>query len=274
MSTAFIREDLLNQVLAATRAISQQINRDVLPVDLERLSKYLGYKIEEGAIKQQGYITTTRNGQRLIRIRQEDPVRVKRFTLAHEIGHIIWRKYIGEKPASTPIFRARDQTDEERIADCLAAELLMPMELFEKALDVYHHPSQNALRAMARTFSVSLTACIRRIIELSSYVAFTYVYDVPPKTTKAAPTFRIAYPRNDRLTFTESPISVVIKCLRHASATGRLWRGSLNVCLAGVCFEVPAFSEVVVGSRLTTVRVSGWTRVAPRDSENQAVNAS
>ena len=126
-------------------------------------------------------------------------------------------------PRSTCVFRAHEYSYEERVADSLAAELLMPSGTFENALRAYQRPSPNALRAMARIFDVSLTACFRRIIELPGCVAFTYVYDVGRTPGKGNVTFRGGYPKRGRLTLADAPSSIVFKCLHHASTTGRLW---------------------------------------------------
>jgi len=258
MDTAFIQDGVMKRALAATRAISQQINRSILPVDLEQIARCFGCRIEETDIKQQGYIATMNNGERLIRIRRGDSIRVKRFTLAHEIGHIILRQYVGVSATSMPAYRAQSHSYEERVADRLAAELLMPMDFFRKTLRNYPVPSQNALRAMARVFGVSLTACFRRIIEVPHCLAFTYAYDVSSRSERALKRFKGGYPRSSRLTFMDAPSALVDECLRYANTTGHLWRGYVKARIAETNLEVPAFSEVVVGSHLSTVRISGW----------------
>ena len=91
----------------------------------------------------------------------------QRFSLAHELGHLLLRK-VGYL-ASTDVgihHRTNIHNDEERICDQIAAEILMPRRLFVEDANRFDWDLGN-LQALARLYDVSIPATARRMIDLT-----------------------------------------------------------------------------------------------------------
>ena len=69
------------------------------------------------------------SGQRTIKINSLAPLSRQRFTLAHELGHVILERSVKGSPSC--------QTDDalERACNCIAAELLMPADETRKIVN-------------------------------------------------------------------------------------------------------------------------------------------
>jgi len=83
----------------------------------------------------------------------------RRFTLAHEVGHLILAAEFGG-----PITCARDQSL-EKACDAVAAELLMPAEEVVPFVKRQGESSPEKLRLIAEAFGVSLHAAALRVHE-------------------------------------------------------------------------------------------------------------
>ena len=93
------------------------------PVDVQAIAAADGYLVRygplgdiEGRMRQLG-------GQWLIELNQDRHVNSQRFTIAHEVGHLV----MGHQGCGT-------STVEERQANLFAAELLMPLSMLRTAL--------------------------------------------------------------------------------------------------------------------------------------------
>ena len=105
----------------------------------------------------------------------------QRFTVAHELGHWILQRELNSEPVG-PLFRGVSENqsqvrEEERLANLLAAELLMPSvsvrELLKNA-----GTDWSFIRQVAAIHNVSQMAAMRRIADLSG-TALVYVSVVP-----------------------------------------------------------------------------------------------
>lgn len=96
--------------------------------DMEKFIKNLGVKVEKGLLEQKGY--TEIHGETIkIFIDFTNPERVNRFTLAHELAHIIFdydRLKSGERINSNYMENELFHDPSEVRANQFAAELLMP----------------------------------------------------------------------------------------------------------------------------------------------------
>ncbi len=124
---------------------------------LDALARKLGVtRIIEQRLPFEGGLFQLPDGELVIKLNSESSFVRKRFTLAHEIAHLLLN--------TVPAHRSANRTDEhlERTCDLIAAELLMPAE---EASDFIHglgSPSPENLKAIASRYSVSLqTAAIR-----------------------------------------------------------------------------------------------------------------
>jgi Zn-dependent peptidase ImmA (M78 family) len=84
-----------------------------------------------------------------------------RFSIAHELGHVVIAKETGAGSLAPAAHRGRKNSELERACDYFAACLLMPRRW---VLD--HHAQTPNARVLARTFDVSPTAMIARLHEL------------------------------------------------------------------------------------------------------------
>ena len=80
----------------------------------------------------------------------------RRFTIAHELAHVLFEKSGPRAP--------RVGAELERLCDMLAAEMLMPHAVFEEALED-SPPDASDVRRLARQFQTSLTATVLRCSE-------------------------------------------------------------------------------------------------------------
>src|SRR5579859_7765989 len=120
-------------------------------------------------------LTTRKDGLYLVCINKNRPRVHRRFTLAHELKHVIdypyariWHAGLGLEDAETASYRI------ERIADTFAANLLMPTLLVKRA---WTHGLQNQ-RALAEVFEVSLDAIRIRL----DHLGLTDDEDLPAAT--------------------------------------------------------------------------------------------
>lgn len=108
-------------------------------------------------------LTTRQNGRYLVRINRNRPRVHRRFTLAHELKHVIDYPYAriwhaGLSPSDPEAERYRI----ERLADQFAANLLMPSMLVKRAwMKGIQHP-----RTLAQVFEVSVDAMRIRLDNL------------------------------------------------------------------------------------------------------------
>ena len=101
-----------------------------------------------------------------IRINERDSRERQRFTVCHEIGHILFQTTaMFPEQFSHPLQQRYNAAIEERICDKIATALLMPAEVYRRearALPV----SLDSLAELAQTFWVTRDAAFVRLLEL------------------------------------------------------------------------------------------------------------
>jgi len=85
-----------------------------------------------------------------------------RFTIAHEIGHILKHYPVLEREGKIFLFSGKDSTAFEREANVFATELLMPRQ---KVINAFHGYSDE-VQCLAELFQVSKQAMRIRLEEL------------------------------------------------------------------------------------------------------------
>ena len=135
------------------------------PVDLNGIASVLGAMVTMDALgpdiagkiarAPKGYIITINN--RDVRTRQ-------RFTLAHEIAHLVLHKdLIGDGVEDNVLYRSTKLSDDvERQANRYAADILMPAGVVRR----YFKSGQRAISELASIFEVSPEAMRIRLINL------------------------------------------------------------------------------------------------------------
>lgn len=198
-------------VRIATEHASQFVSRiypEDLPVDLHRIARKVGVvSISEAAMRESGSVSRDSSGYR-IKLRRTDSWERKRFTLGHELGHVLLDQ-VSERGGNFVRSRSLARTDEERIANVIAAELLMPTSALVRSLRAYDRASGTArwtaLHEMGRVFGVSLSAIALRLLDLVSinYVLFR-VY-LNSKLPSGARRHECKTSRNGELFFVRPP---------------------------------------------------------------------
>jgi Zn-dependent peptidase ImmA (M78 family) len=132
----------------ATRVWKELLNSTV-PTDLNLIIKALGIHWEELDLKINGYSRMDTGGIFFILFRKGD-LRVKqKFTVAHELGHIMLEHIgIGESTM------AHSHESQEKEADTFAGELLLPSEDLKK----FVKSSSPTLTEIAKRYGVSKDA--------------------------------------------------------------------------------------------------------------------
>ncbi len=254
-----MQETMLLIAMKATRDLSSEVG-DSVPVDLCRAAALLGYTIEHAPIQVAGYIP---EGENAIVVRCTDLPTRQRFTIAHEIGHVLWRRVCKRGRRGKGAFRERRYNQEERIADQLATELLMPTDIFEAELARHRTPSFGAAYSLASLFGVSYECCIRRVTEARDTVACAYWYwleRLGPHGYEIH--YRKGYHSRPGLQFIERPIDAASKCVEHVMRHGGRWRAFLHLRNEDSEFQVPIEAEVARERNHTCVRILGWRHLS------------
>ena len=125
---------------------------------LDALARKLGVtRIVEQRLPFEGGLLQLPDGELVIKLNSESSFVRKRFTLAHEIAHLLLN--------TVPAHRGANRTDEnlERTCDLIAAELLMPTEEATEYITGLGLPSPENLKAIASRYAVSLQAAAIRV---------------------------------------------------------------------------------------------------------------
>jgi len=160
-------------ISAATARICVRRVRELtgskLPVDVRSIACQMGVEILEPAdILVDGYVGSTPDGRRVIRYRRSNPYLRNRFTIAHEICHLLIAEVSGTPLSSRKSRKGFD--DEEVLANRLAAEMLMPESILRDEL-CQVVPCWGTLQKLRKLFDVSAHSLLRRTTEVSGVVA-------------------------------------------------------------------------------------------------------
>jgi len=149
------------------RGLGERIARAVrdlagpMPVDLEKLAASLGVtEIRYTDLTEDGRTSWTR-GRPRVELRADRPPTRSRFTLAHEIGHILIDS--DESVAHRTHGLAHD--DIETLCDWIAASILMPRDWIQPYADRDRY-TLSSLRMVAHKAGVSLSAAAVRLAEV------------------------------------------------------------------------------------------------------------
>lgn len=96
----------------------------------------------------------------IIYINGNHPETRQRFTLAHEIAHfILHQEHIGDGIADDGLYRSGLSSEQEAMANKLAADILMPWDLVGQKI----RQGINSVEKMAKEFNVSPSAMAIRL---------------------------------------------------------------------------------------------------------------
>jgi len=146
------------------------------PIDVWRVARRLGVRVERTDLGEDcsGVLVRRKSGAAVIGVNYAHHPNRQRFTVAHELGHLVLHKggrYVDK--GTTLRFRDRESGTgsqvEERQANQFAAALLMPATWVRR--EFAKHPfdfgDDEALTEMCRKFGVSSQAMVYRLVNLA-----------------------------------------------------------------------------------------------------------
>lgn len=131
-----------------------------VPVEVERLPRILGIETALADLNHMDGYLRCEAGKRLIVINRRRSLVRRRFTLAHEIGHLLLSPY---SPLTLPPEPIKNM---EVAANQFAANLLMPEELVMGLWEMYSSNTTHREEIVAERLLVSKTALKARMSEL------------------------------------------------------------------------------------------------------------
>ncbi len=150
---------------------SYSLHKLTPPVDLFSLAAAWGaVSIEQREISSDAMLLPAAEGYKVIlkkayssgeRVRQ-------RFSFAHELGHLLLRQLgYDKRTGSGPMQRGKNaDSDEERLCDKIAAEILLPRTAFMSDASQLGW-SINGIKCLTRKYNVSVQATASRIVSLT-----------------------------------------------------------------------------------------------------------
>ena len=176
--------ELQRRAIEYARAlVEDQVSCDVSPYDrLWQIARQLNVaKIEPGAVRTDGFVKRLSNGQFAIYYACKSSLQRRRYTVAHELGHLVLEEFLPHVDHTDSTARSRGvHSSIERTVDRIAAELIMPERLSlaaiesaaREARDSHGRINKFAVVNEARLrLGVSLTAMMLRMAELSDLLA-------------------------------------------------------------------------------------------------------
>lgn len=151
------------------------------PVDLDRIARSLHVQIQEETLEDHvSGVLVVKGGQRLVLLNRRHHPNRQRFTLAHELGHLVLHEAVGDRVfidtnmrvyqrVGTPLDAAYSQpgstttAQEEREANLFASALLMPRALLERYARGLDLSDEIDVAHLARVFGVSEQAMTIRL---------------------------------------------------------------------------------------------------------------
>lgn len=167
----------MSAVVARRRAeqLISEIEIKRPPVDLERIARRLGARIAPMRLSDaSGLLITQPGAVPCIVVNEADPVQRQRFTIAHELGHLVLRhhfdtEYVHVDRGHVISFRNNKSaagTDPREIeANQFAAVLLMPRAMLKReATKISAGPlREDEVEKLAKRFEVSVQAMTIRL---------------------------------------------------------------------------------------------------------------
>ena len=240
---------------AKTR-VASLVEDATLPVDLHKIANELAIDVVEDDIgKVDAFILPEGNRYLAVVNSTQLPSR-RRFSLAHEIAHVI----IGGE-ISDPKFRYTECTSArsnpiEQACNELASDMLMPTDVFQRHANGYGW-DLNGVISLIPIFGTSFEATIRRCVDLSNEALFMIKWRLDTKTL--TPRFEYAYSNCfNVLGFATHPDGYD-SSLHKAHYTDGIWWGNVN-------FNVMLREQDVVLRTPQGLTVKGTRRQNSRNS--------
>lgn len=114
------------------------VSQEKGPVKLSQIAQSLAVEVKSATLKPgiSGEIRKKDDGSYRIRVNRHDPKKRQRFTVAHELAHfLLHRDKIGDGIEDDKLYRSTLSDSIEHEANRLAADILMPKNLIDAAID-------------------------------------------------------------------------------------------------------------------------------------------
>lgn len=135
-------------------------------IDLEAIAWELGAKVRIRSLKTCEARIVGRNGLAVITVDAGKPLRRRRFSIAHELGH--WQRHRGRclicRPQDIGSQQQRTANDPERLADEYASDLILPRYLLEPMLSDVPRLTIKSLTEVADEFQASRPATLIKVV--------------------------------------------------------------------------------------------------------------
>jgi Zn-dependent peptidase ImmA (M78 family) len=157
-------EDYADEVLAKYQKISGY--ETCLPIPVQRIAEELfAFRCESYMLKGSGNPSGAYMAQaKRIIVNECDSIERQRFTIAHELGHII----LHSKPGREDVYwNGKNRT--EVSAEEFAAALLIPLSFIRTATQEYSLLNAAHIPELAARFLVSKLAMVKRVLHLAKY---------------------------------------------------------------------------------------------------------
>ena len=155
---------------------------DSVPVNLNLIGSYFGVEsIQDATIEEAGKVIPQNNGSYVVLVRRSDPPGRKRFTVAHELGHLIVPGAMGgHGVVDYEVGEFDKHKNIEFLCDTAAASLLMPNKLFDDFVKGKRFNFITVMEVSTR-FNVSLEAAALQMVKRDQSKRAVIVWELSHK---------------------------------------------------------------------------------------------
>lgn len=183
-----------NFIIEKCEQLLNELEIEDVPVNLKMVGSYLGVTdIQESDIAEAGKIIPQIDGGYVVLIRKTDSSGRKRFTIAHELGHIIVPGGIGDiEIVDYEVGEFDKHKTIEFLCDVAAVSLLMPKKVFNEFVKGKSFSMQTVMD-ISEKFDVSLEAAalqmVKRDISKRAVVVWELTHKPKEEILLVTPTF-------------------------------------------------------------------------------------
>ena len=170
--------------LDLAKNLASSMRKGDIPVDIDCIARKCGVvRIEGKDMAASGYLLCDQNNNRLvIQYRNSDPPSRRRFTIAHEVGHILLSQALGARGPEN-CARCSSGEEHEGLANHIAGELLMPEKFVVKDFRDKTRWSctlWSAIEQVADLYNVSKEAVVYRVLHLPHFLSILIKISLDP----------------------------------------------------------------------------------------------
>lgn len=258
----------MNPIYIADR-MALDVGRTTGEIDLRAIAEHLDVRgIEPAPMCAEGCLIRCRDGTFRISYRQDRPRTRRRFTVAHELAHIIIERTMGVTLPSRVERKATTYSKIEQLADRVAASLLMPSEQFIDRLrqhctidkdEIGRVRRKYAVDELARSFRVSRTAVFRRLLEVQPVMTVWFRVELSEETHADEPPL-YSYDRTSDLRLCSNELSVACRFL-HESRDRRAHEIEVDTPYGRRMLKCDGWAQRGLGRNSDSIEywVVGWT---------------